>query len=315
MKLIGKGRRKTEQINEEKKKAYYHLPGLFEFCGLYEKYLPLYFEHRDWFYEWCGIGSVYGAPEDCIWGGGRTGYGDCDSARVRKLFAEYGISMRLTFSNMCIRKEHLGDRKCNALCEEFENTGDVQNGIIITSDLLLDHIKEKYPGFYFVSSTTKVITDFGEFLRDMARPEYRYAVPDFRFNNRWDMLDGIPRSLRPKAEFLCNECCDIRCSDRKKCYENVSLLALGTAGNGHVCRAPYGKEGYVFSRAMESPAFISTEDITEKYLRNGFTEFKIEGRSLGSALILEILLHYMVKPEYRLRVRENIYLDANLDLF
>ena len=47
----------------------------------------------------------------------------------------------------------------------------------------------------------------------------------------------------------------------------------------------------------------------------GFTNFKIEGRGLGSALILEFLLYYMTKPEYRLRVREEIYLDTMLDLF
>jgi len=47
----------------------------------------------------------------------------------------------------------------------------------------------------------------------------------------------------------------------------------------------------------------------------GLSNFKIEGRGLGSALILEFLLYYMTKPEYRLKVREEIYLDSMLDLF
>ena len=47
----------------------------------------------------------------------------------------------------------------------------------------------------------------------------------------------------------------------------------------------------------------------------GFSNFKIEGRGLGSALILEFLLSYLTKPEYRLRVREEIYLGNMLDLF
>lgn len=51
--------------------AYYHLPGLFEFYELYEAFLPVYRKHREYFYDWCGIGSIYGAPADCIWGGGR----------------------------------------------------------------------------------------------------------------------------------------------------------------------------------------------------------------------------------------------------
>ena len=47
----------------------------------------------------------------------------------------------------------------------------------------------------------------------------------------------------------------------------------------------------------------------------GFSNFKIEGRSLGSALLLEFILYYMTKPEYELEVREKIYLDNSLDLF
>ena len=68
-------------------------------------------------------------------------------------------------------------------------------------------------------------------------------------------------------------------------------------------------------RAMESPSFISTEDMLTRYLPQGFTNFKIEGRGLGSAIVLEFLLYYLTKPEYQLRVREEIYLDSMLDLF
>ena len=49
---------------KQRRKAtvYYHLPGLFEFHELYCEFLPLFREHREYFYDWCGIGSVYGAP-------------------------------------------------------------------------------------------------------------------------------------------------------------------------------------------------------------------------------------------------------------
>ena len=66
---------------------------------------------------------------------------------------------------------------------------------------------------------------------------------------------------------------------------------------------------------MENPAFIGTEDINNVYLPMGFTNFKIEGRGLGSAVVLEFLLYYLTRPEYRLKVREEIYLDSMLDLF
>lgn len=66
---------------------------------------------------------------------------------------------------------------------------------------------------------------------------------------------------------------------------------------------------------MKNPGFIGVRDIEDIYLPMGFSQFKIEGRSLGSALVLEFLLHYMTRPEYQLNVREEIYLDNTLDLF
>ena len=96
--------------------AYFHLPGLFEAYAFYRVFLPLFFEHREYFYDWCAIGSLYGAPADCIWGGGRVGSGDRDPREVLALTREYGISARLTFSNSLLRPEHLSDPRCNRLC-------------------------------------------------------------------------------------------------------------------------------------------------------------------------------------------------------
>jgi hypothetical protein len=73
--------------------------------------------------------------------------------------------------------------------------------------------------------------------------------------------------------------------------------------------------GYRFSEAMKNPGFIGTDDIRKTYAPAGYDQFKIEGRSLGSAVVLEFLLYYMTKPEYQLIVREEIYLDSMLDLF
>ncbi len=298
----------------EKRKAYYHLPGLFEFYDLYKVFLPLFHEHREYFYDWCEIGSIYGAPQDCLWGGGRVGFGDADPEEVAALMNEYGISARLTFSNSLLSEKHLSDKKCNALCELFEH-GAVENGVIIHSDLLLDYIRKTYPGFYFVSSTTKVLTDFSDLVDELARDEFRYVVPDFRLNKSFSDLEALSEAQKKKVEFLCNECCWYECFDRKKCYENVSRKSLGEDCEDHICVSPDAKKGYRFSDAMKNPGFIGINDIQKVYLPAGFSHFKIEGRSLGSAIILEFLLYYMTKPEYRLKVREEIYLDSMLDLF
>ena len=330
-------------------KAYYHLPGLFEFYELYKEFLPLYRKHREYFYDWCEIGSIYGAPADCVWGGGRVGFGEHDPKEVLKLMQEYGISARLTFSNSLLTREHLSDPKCNELCRIFDigrdnersrgfgndkdieccidNDNDIsginkrikvkecRNGIIIYSDLLLDHIKENYPGFYFISSTTKVLTDFGEFENELNREDFRYVVPDFRLNKSFDKLKALSQHQKDKVEFLCNECCWFGCTDRKKCYETVSRKNLGEDCPEHYCVAPDSRQGYLFSKAMENPGFIGVDDIKNTYLLMGFSNFKIEGRGIGSAMILEFLLYYMTKPQYQIHVREHIYLDNMLDLF
>ena len=299
----------------QKKTAYYHLPGLFEFFELYKLFLPLFREHREYFYDWCEIGSIYGAPADCLWGGGRVGSGDRDPRAVLALTREYGVSARLTFSNSLLREEHLSDQKCNALCRLFAEDNGPRNGVIVHSELLLDYLKRTCPGLYFVSSTTKVLTDFRQFETEAARDEFRYIVPDFRLNRAFDRLDVLPAPLREKVEFLCNECCFFGCADRRACYEAVSRKNLGEDAPEHRCAAPDAGEGYRFSKAMENPAFIGVGDIQNIYLPMGFSNFKIEGRGLGSALVLEFLLYYMTKPEYQLRVREAIYLDNMLDLF
>ena len=294
--------------------AHYHLPGLFEFYEFYKVFLPLFYEHREYFYDWCDIGSIYGAPADCIWGGGRAGFGDSEAEKVFSLMAQYGISARLTFSNSLIRKEHLADIKCNKLCELLE-AAKVKNGIIVHSDILLDYLKNKYPEFYFVSSTTKVLTDYNDLLNEVNRDDFSYVVPDFRLNRCFDKLGTMTQEQKDKIEFLCNECCWIGCYDRKACYEAVSRMNLGENCNGHICVSSEADEGYRFSKAMHNPAFISVDDIRNIYMPMGFTNFKIEGRSLGSALVLEFLLYYMTKPEYQINVREEIYLDNTLDIF
>lgn len=296
-------------------RAFFHLPGLFEFYDLYQVFLPLFRRHREYFYNWCEIGSIYGAPADCLWGGGRVGGGERAPEEVLALTQEYGISARLTLSNSLLRKEHLADAGCNRLCGVFSKAQSPQSGVIIYSDLLLEYLQKRYPGFYYVSSTTKVLTQFSQLEDELRRDDFRYVVPDFRLNKAFGRLRSLQPHLKDKVEFLCNECCWFGCTDRKRCYEAVSRRNLSSTAPEFCCKSPGADEGYRFSKAMENPGFISVDDIRNRYMPMGFSNFKIEGRGLGSALVLEFLLYYLTKPEYQIHVREHVYLDNMLDLF
>ena len=132
----------------------------------------------------------------CIWGGGRVGFGDNDPQEVLELMREYGISARLTFSNSLLKEEHLRDKKCNSLCALFAECGNKKNGVIVHSELLLDYLRKKYQELYFVSSTTKVLTDFKEFLAEVNRDDFSYVVPDFRLNKAFDRLNTLSGEQR-----------------------------------------------------------------------------------------------------------------------
>lgn len=297
------------------KTAFFHLPGLFEFFPLYRIFIPFYFEHPDYFYDWCKIGSIYGAPENCLWGGGREGIGEWDTFEILELLDKYNISGRLTFSNSLLEEKHLSDIKCNNLCKAFSANGKNKHGVIVHSDLLAHYLMKNFPDLYLVSSTTKVLTVFSDLQNELHRKEFSFVVPDFRLNKDFINLEKLTAADKIKMELLCNECCWIDCKDRKCCYENVSHKILDQNYPDHICKAPGGNNGYSFFIAMQNPAFISVHDIETKYLPMGIANFKIEGRGLGSAMVLEFLLYYMTKPEYQIALREALYLDCMLDLF
>ncbi len=105
--------------------------------------------------------------------------------------------------------EHASD------ADNSPHTHQLQNGVIVHSELLLNYLQKNYPDLYLISSTTKVLTDFQDFLTEINREDFRYIVPDFRLNKVFDKLDLMSQHQKDKVEFLCNECCWFGCKDRK----------------------------------------------------------------------------------------------------
>ena len=106
-------------------------------------------------------------------------------------------------------------------------------------------------------------------------------------------------------------------SFRERVFSEEERAYCDAAANPEVHYATRfaAKEAVVKALGTGFTRGIGVRDIEDIYLPMGFSQFKIEGRSLGSALVLEFLLHYMTRPEYQLNVREEIYLDNTLDLF
>lgn len=212
-------------------------------------------------------------PEDCLWGGGRVEAGEAEPEEVLALIQKYGISARLTFSNSLLRKEHLADQRCNMFCQLFEKSTGVKNGVIVHSELLVDYLKKKYPGFYLVSSTTKVLTEFQECLREIQREDFQYVVPDFRLNKMLDKWNTLSEGQKDKVEFLCNECCWFGCRDRKACYEDVSRKNLGEDGEEHRCTAPKCKGRLSFFKSNDKSGIYQRRRYQKYLFADGIYKF------------------------------------------
>jgi hypothetical protein len=91
--------------------------------------------------------------------------------------------------------------------------------VIILSYLLLEYIKNNYPGLYFVSSTTKVHTDFDQFIKETDQRDFKYVIPDFRLNKLYDKLDTLSQVQKYKVEFYAMNAARITVKTEKHAME------------------------------------------------------------------------------------------------
>ena len=282
-------------------KIYYHLPGLFEFFDFYTLFVWFFQNENEKFYEWADIGSIYGAPAEAIWNGGRLK--DFKTPNIDEVIfraKQANISCSLTFSNILLNENHLKDTYCNMLLDKF-NWENQHNSIIVNSPLLENYIRKNYPNYKIVSSTTKCITDNNEVTKELDK-DYDIVVLDYNYNKDFDFLKSIKN--KDKVELLINSVCNPKCPIRAKHYEDISRVILFQNPIYDISCPQMTKLFYEVVK--ENPLFISVDDIQNIYIPMGFKHFKIEGRTTTQLDLMEILLYYMVKPEYHLEMREKL---------
>lgn len=290
----------TQKKEKNMKTGYFHLPGLFEFFDFYTYYIELFNNEREKFNSWCEIGSIYGAPLGAIWNGGRiAAINTMYTKDVVNFMKINDLPCRLTFSNCFLNKNHLNDNQCNALLEEFYWGN--KNSIIVNSLVLEQYIRDNYPNYKLVSSTTKCLQNTVA-AKDEIDKNYDIVVLDYNFNNNIEFLHSIEH--KEKCELLINPVCYPNCSRRREHYEHISKVILRKPVdiNNFECNC----ETKMFWEAMQSPLFISIEAIEQVYLPMGFQHFKIEGRTTTIYDLVEILVYYMVKPIHQVEIRQKL---------
>lgn len=287
----------------------YHIPDILRHHRLNIILYETIKNHPEYFRDGVKIASVYGVFPGAMWNGGRLMTGEMTDDKTMKLcvddYNSRGIPVRFTFTNPLITKEHLGNPYCNKMLR-IANNG--MNEVIVNSEILEDYIRTNFPNYKITSSTCKIIRDAEGVAAEFAK-NYNLVVLDYNWNNNFEFLESIKEKER--CEILVNACCMPNCQRRKEHYEYIGKYQIMYAeflANpimrsreiesfkcDYACQNIYNTTGY--------PTHISPEAIYEKYLPMGYNQFKLEGRTNSDMSVLESYIYYMVKPEFKDRVR------------
>ena len=278
---------------------YYNLSGFYEHFTLNKFILELRDTNPEYFRDGIKIGTFFGNFPFCTWDGGRNFpfYRQVTKEEIEKIrdfYKFYNIPMRLIFTNSAIEEEDIYDPFCNLQMKLLE---DGNNEVVVNSPLLEQYLRETYPDFKYISSTTKCLNK-EKFLKELQNPDYYQVCLDYNLNKDMDMLENIPQELRGKCEFLSNAICHSHCPVRKLHYLDTSKTNL-----------TYGKHKYSITTKCQIQGGINDPDTLgkqnnltwediQKYNSMGYKYFKFEGRTLPSADIFSNYLYYLFKPEY-----------------
>lgn len=253
------------------------------------------------------IGAIYGCFPGNIWNGGRVSPGLMSQTEIIKginIHKEFGIPLRFTWTNIALGEEHLLDPLCNWITKEAE---DGINEILVNDPKLEEYIREHYPQYPLISSTTKCLSNIDDVNAELEK-DYKLVVLDYGFNNDWEKLEQI--NHHDRCEILVNPACNPHCPFRAQHYLELSKNQLDSSidGDKEVKDCPTFRR--TFYETKELPTFISWHTIETEYIPRGFKHFKIEGRTAHPLLIMEVYLHYFAKEEFRDIEREHLYEGA-----
>ena len=277
----------------------YSLPGAFELEKINEAFLMVIRLHPEVLYENVSVEAIYGNPQFCIWDGGRvfSNYHQSTIEEILNTIELYNNKMNLpiryVFTNSALEEKHFYNRFGNLLMELGIN---YPNEVVLSNDKFLGFLRERYPNYRYISSTTKCLKNKPDVLAELDKEEYFRVCLDYNLNKDIEFLNSLNSTQKEKVELLINPICGAECPHRKKHYYLNSLYHLNF---GRV----YSMEGcYIHKSVFQRDSNennLSYETIKKIYEPLGIEHYKIEGRSWNPIDILLTYTNYMVKPEYK----------------
>ena len=285
-------------------KVYWHIPGFCAFRLLNQLLMNMMKSYPEYFNEGYAIGSAYGTFPGAIWNGGRAVIGITPKAQIESILNIYNqreIPVRFTWTNTLIGEKECYDTYCNLIMRLADNG---MNQVLVNSPALEKYLRENYPSFKMISSTTKRITDKDKLIEEFEK-DYFLVVLDYDLNHDEDVLQQIVDSGNAgRCEILVNEVCYPGCPKRKEHYEQQSRLQL-EYDTVTTFPCPNIQTPRRFSECMDRPAFIKDAEIGS-YIERGFRQFKIAGRGMPEEYLMESYLYFLVRPEYRSMVKNKL---------
>lgn len=287
---------------------YFNIPGPQTHFVLNTYLLHLFEVHPEYFLPNTKVSSVFGNFQYCIWDGGRNfaHYNQASEEEIldiKEAYNHFLVPVRFVFTNPILEKKHLDDRFGNLCLEIFH---DNKNEIVVNSPLMEDYIREKYPKYKIVSSTTKRITNPDKFIEELKNPDYYQVCLDYDLNKNMELINSIPKELRIKCEFLINAICPPHCPQRKEHYAKT--------GHAHLTylRDRYQNDKCGITESSIHPSVLGkgnnfTIEEVNQYHDLGYRYFKLEGRTLQSLDVLLMYCYYMIKPEWWFDVIREAY--------
>ena len=279
----------------------FFLPDFYFNYSLNITLIELLKNHPEYFYDNIKIESLYGTFPGAIWNGGRTVLGITDQSNIQNTIQainDHDIAVRFTYTNCFINKKHLNDYYCNLITEIGHNG---KNEILVNSPILEEYLRNQYPHYKYILSTTKEIRDLN--IINKLTDKYDLIVLDYRDNKNFDFLNKIEQ--KHKIELLINAYCDPNCTERTEHYKILSKAQLeyGTI-NADWGSCPKLKRS--FQEALTLSSVYHLEDLHNILIPMGFTNFKIEGRNIHPYNVIDSYIYYLIKPEYKDIVRDQL---------
>jgi hypothetical protein len=286
--------------------ARWNISGLFVFDRIFLELLTVL---KDRFDCTPAIDSVHGAP-DILWNCGRISQHPLPKpqalAGMVNFLNSHNIGVHFTFSNHLLEAKDLADPICNGLME-FINNGRGLNGVILSSDILYDYIKKRFPDLKLTASIVKVAAEGGKgkksyYERQCDRFDSVMLHPDDAFVP--DLLEELDRE---KIEIIVNENCVRHCAIRKGHYDLIveqfhARKQAYEAGQeappatlqdhmGNQCLMPLIRlDGY--NRSCN----LSERELAGIY-NMGYRRFKLQGRGDNPPAFVYDLVRFLMEPD------------------